>query len=245
MSLPSPAWASGWPSSAPACSTWQQAQVPANRAAGLSFVALIAGPPRIVAPWIFGWVATSQSTSFAFGLCAVLMAVAFGLIISLQNVHYGARRICLTATAFIEEGARGMKAKIKWLDGRAFVGESGSGHAVVMDGAPEAGGRNIGVRPMEMLLIGFGACTAFDVVMILEKGREKVTSLEIELDGERAAEEPKVFTHVKMIYRLKGKNLKPAAVERAIKLSEEKYCSATAMFRHTAKIENEWTVEEG
>jgi putative redox protein len=138
-----------------------------------------------------------------------------------------------------------MKAKIKWLDGRAFVGESGSGHAVVMDGSPEAGGRNIGIRPMEMLLIGLGSCTAFDVVMILEKGREKVTSCEIDLDGERAAEEPKVFTHVKMNFRLKGKNLKPAAVERAIRLSEEKYCSATAMFRHTAKVESTWTVEEG
>jgi putative redox protein len=137
-----------------------------------------------------------------------------------------------------------MKAKVKWLDGRAFVGESGSGHAVVMDGAPEAGGRNIGVRPMEMLLIGLGACTAFDVVMILEKGREKVTSCEIDLDADRAAEEPKVFTHVKMNFHLKGKGLKPAAVERAIKLSEEKYCSATAMFRHTATIESVWTVEE-
>ena len=138
-----------------------------------------------------------------------------------------------------------MKAKIKWLDGRAFVGESGSGHAVVMDGAPGAGGRNIGVRPMEMLLLGLGGCTAFDVVMILEKGREKVTGFEVDLEAERAAEEPKVFTHVKMIYRLKGKSLKASAVERAIKLSEEKYCSATAMFRHTAKIEYEWTVEEG
>jgi putative redox protein len=124
------------------------------------------------------------------------------------------------------------------------VGESGSGHAVVMDGSPEAGGRNVGVRPMEMLLLGLGGCTAFDVVMILEKGREKVTSLEIELEAERAKEEPKVFTHVKLVYRLKGRNLKPAAVERAIKLSEEKYCSATAMFRHTAKMESEWTVEE-
>jgi putative redox protein len=138
-----------------------------------------------------------------------------------------------------------MKAKIKWLNGRAFVGESGSGHAVVMDGALEAGGRNIGVRPMEMLLLGLGGCTAFDVVMILEKGREKVTSCEVVLEAERAAEEPKVFTHVKMIYRLKGKGLKAGTVERAIKLSEEKYCSATAMFRHTAKIETVWTVEEG
>ena len=137
-----------------------------------------------------------------------------------------------------------MKAKIKWLDGRAFVGESGSGHAVVMDGAPEAGGRNLGPRPMEMLLLGLGACTAFDVVMILEKSREKITACEVELDAERAAEEPKVFTHVKMIYRLRGKNLKPAAVERAITLSAEKYCSASIMFGKTAKIEHEWTVEE-
>lgn len=137
-----------------------------------------------------------------------------------------------------------MKAKIKWLDGRAFVGESGSGHAVVMDGAPEAGGRNIGVRPMEMLLLGLGSCTAFDVVMILEKSRENITACEIELEAERAAEEPKVFTHIKMIYRLRGKNLKPTAVERAINLSAEKYCSASIMFGKTAKIEHEWTVEE-
>ena len=137
-----------------------------------------------------------------------------------------------------------MKAKIKWLDGRAFVGESGSGHAVVMDGAPESGGRNIGVRPMEMLLLGLGGCTAFDVVMILEKGREKITSCEVELEAERADTEPKVFTRVKLIYKLKGKNLKPASVERAIKLSEEKYCSATAMFAKTARIEHEWSVEE-
>ena len=137
-----------------------------------------------------------------------------------------------------------MKARVQWLDGRAFVGESGSGHAVVMDGAPEAGGRNIGVRPMEMLLLGLGGCTAFDVVMILEKGREKITACDVELEAERASEDPKVFTHVKLIFRLKGKNLKPAAVERAIKLSMEKYCSATAMFEKTAKIEHEWTVEE-
>lgn len=137
-----------------------------------------------------------------------------------------------------------MKARVQWLDGRAFVGESGSGHAVVMDGSPEAGGRNIGVRPMEMLLLGLGGCTAFDVVMILEKGREKVTACDVELEAERAGTEPKVFTHVKMIYRLRGRNLKPAAIERAIKLSAEKYCSATAMFEKTAKIEYSWTVEE-
>jgi putative redox protein len=138
-----------------------------------------------------------------------------------------------------------MKARIKWVDGRQFVGESGSGHAVIMDGAPESGGRNTGIRPMEMMLLGLGGCTAFDVVMILEKGREKVTSMEIELVGDRAAEDPKVFTAVKLMYRLKGKALKPAAVERAIKLSEEKYCSASAMFNKTAKITHEWVVEEG
>ncbi len=136
-----------------------------------------------------------------------------------------------------------MKAKITWLNGRTFVGESGSGHAIVMDGAPENGGRNFGVRPMEMMLLGLGGCTAFDVVMILEKSREKVTSCEISLEATRADEAPKVFTHVKMIYRLKGENLKPSAVERAIKLSSEKYCSASIMFEKTATIEHEWVVE--
>jgi putative redox protein len=137
-----------------------------------------------------------------------------------------------------------MKARVKWLDGRAFVGESPSGHAVVMDGAPESGGRNLGVRPMEMLLLGLGGCTAFDVVHILEKSREKVTSCEITLDAERADEDPKVFTKVKMTYVLKGKDLKPAAVERAVKLSAEKYCSASKMFEKTAVLEHDWRIEE-
>src|SRR5262245_52944634 len=128
-----------------------------------------------------------------------------------------------------------MKARIQWLDGRAFVGESGSGHAVVMDGAPEAGGRNLGIRPLEMLLIGLGACTAFDVVHILEKGREAATHCEVDLEAGRAASEPKVFTKIHLAYKLRGRNLKPAAVERAITLSQEKYCSATAMLAKTAK----------
>lgn len=137
-----------------------------------------------------------------------------------------------------------MKAKITWINGRAFLGESGSGHAVVMDGSPEAGGRNIGVRPMEMLLLGLGGCTAFDVVMILEKSREKVTGCEVSLEAERASEEPKVFTEVKLVFTVTGHKLKPAVVERAIKLSEEKYCSASAMFRHTAVLTTEWHVVE-
>lgn len=137
-----------------------------------------------------------------------------------------------------------MKARVQWLDGRAFVGESGSGHAVVMDGAPDSGGRNIGVRPMEMLLLGLGGCTAFDVVMILERMREKVTGLDIALEGERATEDPKVFTHVKLIYKVTGRGLKPANVERAVNLSAEKYCSASAMFAMTAKIEHGFEIIE-
>ena len=135
-----------------------------------------------------------------------------------------------------------MKAKVTWINGRAFLGESGSGHAVVMDGAPEAGGRNIGVRPMEMMLLGLGGCTAFDVVMILEKSREKITGCEVDMEATRASEDPKVFTDVKMIYTFKGKDLKPASVERAVKLSAEKYCSASKMFEMTAKITHEWKI---
>lgn len=137
-----------------------------------------------------------------------------------------------------------MKARVQWLDGRAFVGESGSGHAVVMDGAPEAGGRNIGVRPMEMMLLGLGGCTAFDIVMILERMREKVTGLDIALEGQRASEDPKVFTDVKLVYKVKGRGLKPANVERAVNLSAEKYCSASAMFGKTAKIEHGFEIVE-
>ncbi len=137
-----------------------------------------------------------------------------------------------------------MKARVQWLDGRAFVGESGSGHAVVMDGAPESGGRNIGVRPMEMLLLGLGGCTAFDIIMILERMREKVTGLDIALEGERAGEDPKVFTQVKLIYKVRGRKLKPANVERAVNLSAEKYCSASAMFGKTATIAHSFEIIE-
>jgi putative redox protein len=137
-----------------------------------------------------------------------------------------------------------MKARVQWLDGRAFVGESGSGHAVVMDGAVEAGGRNIGVRPMEMLLLGLGGCTAFDIVMILERMRETVTGLDIALEGERASEDPKVFTQVTLVYKITGRKLKPANVERAVNLSAEKYCSASAMFGKTATITHSFEIIE-
>lgn len=117
-----------------------------------------------------------------------------------------------------------------------FVGESGSGHSVVMDGAPEAGGRNLGLRPMEMLLLGLAGCSAFDVVLILKRGRENVTDCVIEVDGDRAETDPKVFTRVRMHYKVTGRKLDPKKVERAVQLSEEKYCSASAMFGKTAQM---------
>jgi putative redox protein len=137
-----------------------------------------------------------------------------------------------------------MKARAQWLEGRTFVGESGSGHAVVMDGSPEAGGRNLGIRPMEMLLVGLAGCTAFDVVHILEKGREAITACDVKVEAERAASDPKVFTSIHLTYKITGRKLKQAAVERAIALSAEKYCSASIMFAKTAKITHSFTVEE-
>ena len=132
-----------------------------------------------------------------------------------------------------------MKATVRWVQDVMFLGESGSGHAVVMDGAPDAGGRNLGVRPMEMLLLGLGGCTAFDVVMILRRGRERVTDCVVEMDAQRAETEPKVFTQITMRYRISGRGLDPKKVERAVNLSAEKYCSATAMLAKTAQISHE------
>jgi putative redox protein len=129
-----------------------------------------------------------------------------------------------------------MKARIKWIENVAFLGESGSGHSVVMDGAPDAGGRNLGFRPMEMLLLGLGGCSAFDVVMILKRGRERVTDCVVEIDAERAETEPKVFTKIEMRYIVTGHNLDPKKVERAVQLSADKYCSASAIMSKTAQI---------
>jgi putative redox protein len=132
-----------------------------------------------------------------------------------------------------------VKARVQWVDGRMFVGESGSGHSVVMDGAPDAGGRNAGIRPMEMLLIGLGGCTAFDVVHILEKGRETVTYCTVEVDAERAETDPKIFTRIHLRFRVAGKGIARAKVERAVQLSAEKYCSASIMLGKTAEISHE------
>jgi putative redox protein len=129
-----------------------------------------------------------------------------------------------------------MKTRIKWIDGVSFAGESGSGHAVVVDGAPESGGRNLGMRPMEMVLTGAAACTAFDVVFILRKGRQPVADVVVTAEAERAPEEPKVFTRIHLVYTVAGRGLDPRQVERAVKLSKEKYCSATIMLAKMAEI---------
>ena len=137
-----------------------------------------------------------------------------------------------------------MKARVKWVQDVMFVGESGSGHAIVMDGAPDAGGRNLGFRPMEMLLLGLGGCTAFDVMLILRRGREKVTDCTIELAAERAETDPKVFTRVHLHYVVTGHGLSRAKVERAIRLSAEKYCSASAIFAKTAELTHDCEIVE-
>ena len=137
-----------------------------------------------------------------------------------------------------------MKARIKFVEKVTFLAESGTGHAMVIDGAPAEGGRNLGPRPMELLLMGLGGCTAFDVVLILRKGREEVTDCVVEVEAERAATDPKVFTRIHMHYRVAGRGLAPAKVERAIALSAEKYCSASAMMSKTATITHDWEVVE-
>lgn len=140
-----------------------------------------------------------------------------------------------------------MDCTVRWLGsdaGMSFVAETGSGHAVVMDGAPEAGGRNLAPRPMELLLAGTGGCTAFDVVMILKKGRHAVTACEVSLSAERAENDPKVFTRIHFHYRLKGQQLKPEAVARAIELSKEKYCSASIMLAQSAEITADFEILE-
>jgi putative redox protein len=138
-----------------------------------------------------------------------------------------------------------MKARVKWLEGVSFVAETGSGHAVVVDGAPEAGGRNIGMRPMELFLAGATACTAFDVVWILKRARQPVADCVVEADAERAPAEPKVFTKIHLAYAVAGRGLDPAQVERAVRLSKEKYCSATIMLAHSAEITYDLRIVEG
>ena len=135
-----------------------------------------------------------------------------------------------------------MKARIKWVEDVTFLGEAGSGHAMVMDGPPESGGRNLGPRPMEMLLLGMGGCTAFDVIMILKKARQPVTDCVVEIDAERAEQAPRVFTRIHVHFVVTGQGLAEKQVERAVQLSAEKYCSASIMLGKAAEISHDFEI---
>jgi putative redox protein len=140
-----------------------------------------------------------------------------------------------------------MECTINWLPGTGmgFVAETGSGHLIAMDGAPEGGGRNLAPRPMETVLAGSGACTAYDVVLILKRGRHDVRGCQVRVNAERAAQDPKVFTRITMHFIVSGRALPPAAVERAIALSHERYCSASAMLAKTAEMTTSFEIAEG
>lgn len=135
-----------------------------------------------------------------------------------------------------------MECKIRWAEGMSFVAETGSGHAFVMDGAVEGGGRNLGPRPMETVLAGTGGCTAYDVVLMLKKSGQDVRGCDIELQADRAETDPKVFTKIHMHFIVRGRGLRPALVESAIKRSHEKYCSASIMLGKTAEITHDYVL---
>jgi putative redox protein len=137
-----------------------------------------------------------------------------------------------------------MKARVHLTEGIAFVAESGSGHALIVDASPDVGGRNLGPRPMELVLMGTGACTAIDVMLILRKARQPVTGCVVELDAERADTDPKVFTKIHFHFVVTGSGLAAAQVERAIRLSRDKYCSATAMLAKTAAVTSDFEIRE-
>lgn len=142
---------------------------------------------------------------------------------------------------FPDDG-RTMKARIKWVEDATFIGESGSGHAVVMDGPPEYGGRNLGVRPMEMILLGMGGCTAFDVILILQRARQPVTNCVVEVEAERADQVPKVFTRIHVHFTVTGDGLSDTQVARAVELSAKKYCSASIMLGKVAEISHDYRI---
>ena len=138
-----------------------------------------------------------------------------------------------------------MKTKIRWRDAASFVGETESGHAIVMDGPPDFGGNNTGPRPMELLLTGLGGCAAFDVIMMLQKSRQEIYDCTVDIDAERADSEPKVFTTIHIQFTVYGSNLSDKQVARAVELSATKYCSASIMLGKTAKITHDYTIIEG
>ena len=135
-----------------------------------------------------------------------------------------------------------METQLKWAGNAAFIGTASSGHTVVMDGPAEGGGRNLGPRPMEMLILGMGACSTYDVVSILKKSRQEITDCEIKITSQRADSHPKVFTDIQLHFIVSGKDLKEKQVERAIKLSAEKYCSASIMLGKTANITHDYEI---
>ncbi|HEB82168.1 MAG TPA: OsmC family protein [Gammaproteobacteria bacterium] len=137
-----------------------------------------------------------------------------------------------------------MKAVVKWLDNMSFVGESESGHSVVMDGPPESGGRNLGVRPMEMVLLGMGGCTAFDVVLILQRQRQAISDCHVELSAERAQNVPKVFTKIHVHYVVRGSNLDEKKVARAVSMTADKYCSVSIMLAASVDISHDYEIIE-
>lgn len=137
-----------------------------------------------------------------------------------------------------------MQATVKWVDGVMFLGESGSGHSVVMDGAPDQGGRNMGVRPMEMILVGLGGCASFDVMSMLQKGRQQVTDCRAEVQAERVDAVPAVFSKIHLKFVVTGVNLKEAQIKRAVELSAEKYCSASIMLEAAGvEISHSYVIE--
>ena len=138
-----------------------------------------------------------------------------------------------------------MEARIKWVENAAFIGTTGSGHGIVIDGPPDIGGKNLGVRPMELMLLSVGACSAVDVVHILKKGRHAVADVQVEVKGERAGTEPKVFTKIHLHFVVSGKGLTDKVVERAVQLSAEKYCSASIMLgRAGAEITHDFELRD-
>lgn len=137
-----------------------------------------------------------------------------------------------------------MKARVKLIEGVSFVGQSESGHSVVMDGPPESGGHNLGIRPMEMLLLGLGGCSAFDVVHILRKARQPITDCVADLSASRAETDPKVFTKIHVHFTVTGHSLDPKRVEQAVQLSAEKYCSASIMLGKVAEITHDFEIIE-
>jgi len=139
---------------------------------------------------------------------------------------------------------KSMKARVKWLDHMTFVGESDSGHSVVMDGPPEAGGRNLGIRPMEMVVLGLGGCSSFDVVSILKKTRQDITDCHVEITAERSETEPKVFTKIHAHFVVAGKNLDEKKVEKAVSLSADKYCSVSIMLAATVDVTHDFEIIE-